>query len=243
VILRIALAIATVSAAGLVAVPTGASGLDRTLTARGAIVQPPKASVTKLLQPDQGCQVLLDAGTGDCAVLETAHGTLVFTIEAGPYESDVLVSRPWTVRVYRSSKAVSDGEEVGLETRPQGTEPGPVFAGVTAKTADVSGDGKPELLIGYRSEGTGQFLDVDIVSTKADGAPVVLAHERLDHGVVKLANGHFIQYTPVYEKGDANCCPTFIERDTVRWRNGAFHVERGPRVPTKQSETPPGDLG
>jgi hypothetical protein len=241
--LRAALAIAAVSAATVVAVPAAASGRDRTLTARGAIVQPPKVPVTKPLQPDQGCQVLLDAGTGDCAVLETAHGTLVFTVEAGPYESDVLVSRPWTVRVYRASKTVPDGEEVALETRPQGTEPGPVFANVTAKVADVTGDGRPELLIGYRSEGTGQFLDVDIVSTKADGALVVLAHERLDHGVVKLANGHFIQYTPVYKKGDANCCPTFIERDTIRWRDGAFHVERGPRTPTKKAKIPPGDLG
>jgi hypothetical protein len=199
--------------------------------------------VTKPLQPDQGCQVLLDAGTGDCAVLQTAHGTLVFTVEAGPYESDVLVSRPWTVRVYRASKTMQKGEEVALETRPQGTEPGPVFANVTAKVADVTGDGKPELLIGYRSEGTGQFLDVDIVSTKADGTPAVLAHERLDHGVIKLENAHIVTYSPVYEKNDANCCPTFSERDTIRWRNSAFHVERGPRTPTKKAKIPPGDLG
>lgn len=240
---RVALAIAALGTAALVAAPAAASGHHRTLSSRGAIVRPPKVPVTKTLQPVQGCQVLLDAGTGDCAVLHTAHGTLVFTIEAGPYESDVLVSRPWVVRVYRTSKTVPAGEEVGLETRPQGTQPGPLFAAVTAKIADVTGDGKPELLIGYRSEGTGQFLDVDVVSTKADGEPVVLAHERLDHGVVKLESGRIIQYTPVYEKGDANCCPTSIERDTIRWRDGTFHVERGPRTPTKKAQIPPGDLG
>jgi hypothetical protein len=225
------------------AAPAGASSRDRTLTARGAIVRVPKVPVTKALQPDQGCQVLLDAGTGDCAALQTAHGTLVFTIEAGPYESDVLVSRPWTVRVYRSSKTVPNGEEVALETRAQFNEPGPVYAGVTGKVADVTGDGKPELIIGYRAEGTGQFLAVDIVATSSDGTPVVLAHENLDHGVVQLANGHIVQYTPIYEKNDANCCPTSIERNTVRWRDGAFHLEHGPRTPTKKAKIPPSDIG
>lgn len=240
---RLILAIAAVSAAAVVAAPAGATGGYRTLTARDAIVRPPKTPVTKLLQPDQGCQVLLDAGTGDCAVLEAAHGALVFTVEAGSHESDVLVSRPWTVRVYRASKSVPNGEDVALETRPQGTEPGPVFANVTAKVADITGDGKPELIIGYRSEGTGQFLAVDIVGTKSDGTAVVLAHENLDHGVVRLERGRIVQYTPVYEKNDANCCPTFIERDTIRWRGGAFHLERGPRTPTKKAKIPPGDLG
>jgi len=152
VISRLVLTIAAVGAAAIGAVPAGAAGRDRTLTAHGAIVRAPRTSVTKPLQPDQGCQVLLDAGTGDCAVLETAHGELVFTIEAGPYESDVLVSRPWTVRVYRASKTVPNGQEVVLATRAQGTEPGPLFANVTGKVADVTGDGKDDLVLGYRSD-------------------------------------------------------------------------------------------
>jgi hypothetical protein len=226
-----------------IAAPAAARDDRRTLSARSAIVRQPREMVTRLLKPIQGCHVLLDNGTGSCAVVQTAHGYFVFTVEPGPFFDDVLISRPWIVRVYRSSATVRDGMEVALETRSQGTEPGPLYANVTAKVADVTGDGKDELVLGYRSEGTGQLLDVDIVGTDARGTPKVLAHDELYKGTVEVERGRLVTYAPVYGKGDGNCCPTWIERDVVRYRSGAFRVERGPRVPTKRAHVPPGDLG
>jgi hypothetical protein len=47
----------------------------------------------------------------------------------------------------------------------------------------------------------------------------------------------------VYREADGNCCPTWIERSTVRFRDGALRVHAGPRVPTADADVPAGDLG
>jgi hypothetical protein len=215
---------------------------QRTLNAHHAIVRKPASIVTRTLAPDQGCQVLLDTGDGDCRAITTAHGTIVVTVEPGAPVDPGLVSRPWIVRVYGPDTTVKDGWSIALSTRPSGADPGPLYANVTAIAADVTGDGHDELLVGYRSEGTGQILDVDIVGTTRAGAPKVLAHDQLYKGTVVAKHGRIVTYTPVYRGSDANCCPTFIERDTIRFHDGAFHVEPGPRTPTKRAHIPPGDL-
>ena len=106
-------------------------------------------------------------------------------------------------------------------------EPGPLYAAVTAKAADVTGDGKDELLLGYRNEGTGMILDLDIVGTDAAGAPRVLAHDDLYKGNVVLRHGRLVTYTPDYKKTDANCCPTWIVRDVLRYRRRPVHGRPG----------------
>jgi len=100
------------SVIGVLGTAAGADRRVRTLTSRDAVLQPPAVPLTKLLAPVQGCQVLLDAGTGDCAVVNRRDGAFVFTVESGPTIDDVLASRPWTVRVYRPSATVPDGWEV-----------------------------------------------------------------------------------------------------------------------------------
>ena len=130
---------------------------DGPLDASEAVVAPPLTPVTRTLAQVDGCRVLLDAGNGDCTVVRTAHGALVVTVEPGHRLQKVLASRPWTVRVYRPAPGVPDGWEVALETRPDGAEPGPIYAGVTAKAVDVTEDGRDELVLGYRAEGTGMI--------------------------------------------------------------------------------------
>ncbi|MEX2253877.1 MAG: hypothetical protein WEC34_00415 [Acidimicrobiia bacterium] len=233
-----ALAVAVV--AGLAA-PAAAS--DRVLGTDGAIITPPAEAVTRTLAPTQGCQTLLDSGEGDCTVVKTANGDLVVTVEPGPKVDDVLASRPWIVRVYRPSADVPDGWEVALETQPQGAEPGPLYAGVTAKAVDVTRDGTDELVIGYRAEGTGQILDVDIVGTDDAGTPEVLAHDQLYKGNVIFRHGQLVAITPIYKKMDANCCPTWIHRERFREHDGEFVAVAGARVKTRQAKIPPPELG
>jgi len=218
-------------------------GGNRALTDRDAVLRPATDGLVRSLGPVQGCQVLLDAGTGDCAVVNTAHGAMVVTVEAGPSQDDVLVSRPWTVRVYRPVDADVEQWQVALETAIDTSGAGPLYANVTAEVADITGDGDDELLLGYRSEGTGQILDVDVVDTGPDGTPRVLAHDQLYKGTAIVRQGRLVTYEPVYREADANCCPTWIERSTVRFRDGALRVVAGPRVRTAQADVPPGDLG
>jgi hypothetical protein len=118
-----------------------------------------------------------------------------------------------------------------------------LYAIVTAKAADVTRDGRDELILGYRSEGTGMVLDVDIVGTEHGGTPVVLAHEQLYKGSVVFRHGRLIAYVPVYERADANCCPTWIERDVLRFRDGEPRLSHGSRVRSRAADVPPSEIG
>jgi len=230
------------SVIGVLGTAAGADRRVRTLTSRDAVLQPPAVPLTKLLAPVQGCQVLLDAGTGDCAVVNRRDGAFVFTVESGPTIDDVLASRPWTVRVYRPSATVPDGWEVALQAPVTEGYTGALFADVSARVADVTGDDEPEVLFGYRSEGTGHILDLDVVGFDSAGAPSVLAHEQLYRGTVLVKSDRLVTFTPVYRRADGNCCPTWIERGVVKFEDGAFRVHPGKRTPTERTEVPPGDF-
>ncbi len=219
--------------------PPGHQHLDTT----DAVVRTPDTVVTRTLSPVQGCQTLLANGKGDCTVVQTAHGDLVVTVEPGRRIDDVLASRPWTVNVYRPSATVPDGWELALATHPEMGESGPLYAAVTAKAADITGDGRDELLLGYRNEGTGMILDVDLIGTDTDGTPRVLGHDELYKGSVVVRDGRLVAYTPVYKKVDANCCPTWVARDVLSYDDGKFSVDRISRVRTKDANVPASQLG
>jgi hypothetical protein len=233
-----------VVATSMSAVPAGArtSG-DRVLEPSGSDLGAPTESVVRPLTPAQGCQALLDGGDGDCAVVKSTTGDLVVTVEAGPKIDEVLPDRPWTVRVYRPSSAIPDGWEVALATHGDDPYAGPLYAQVTATVSDVTGDGKDEVVLGYRSSGTGQILDYDVVGTDSSGAPQVLAHDQVYKGNVRTRHGHLVVYEPVYRRTDANCCPTWIRRDDVVFRDGAFRSRKVWKVPTREAEVPPSDIG
>ena len=228
-----------------VSTPAGAGGDagGRTLSSKDAVLGAPAERIVRALAPTQGCQVLLDSGEGDCTVVRTAHGDIIVTVEPGPAIDDVLVTRPWIVRVYRPSSAIPDGWEVALSTEPQGEDPGPLYAQVTAKVADVTSDGHDDVVLGYRSDGTGQILDFDVVGTDPDGAPRVLAHDQVYKGNVRTRGGRLVTYAPVYRRNDANCCATWIERDNITFRDAEFHVRKVWKVPTKRADVPPSDIG
>jgi hypothetical protein len=227
--------------AAAVASHAAASG-DTQLRPNGTLLRPPSAGRTLTLAPDAGCQTLLPAGTGDCGVVHAAGGDLVFTVESGPPVQSGLVSRPWTVTIYRASPSVPNGWQPALVTGPQGSDPEPLYANVTAKTGDLTGDGHQSLVVGYRAEGTGEILDMDIVVGTAKG-PRVAAHREFYKGVVQILPGHLVAYAPSYLTRDGNCCPSLTQRDDIRYRNGRFMLSGGPRLPTRQVDIPPGDLG
>lgn len=228
---------------GLAALAGPAAASEATpLRPAGTLLRPPRGVRTVTVDPATGCRTLLAGGTGDCGVVHAAGGDLLFTVEAGPPVQDGLVSRPWTVTVYRVSPSVPNGWQAALVTSAPGAEPAAVYANVTARTAELTGDGNQSLLLGYRAEGTGDILDLDIVVGTPQG-PRVAGHRQLDKGVVQIFPGWLVAYAPVYRPGDGNCCPTSTQRDEIRYHNGRFVLSTGPRVPTRHVNVPPGDLG
>jgi len=239
---HLAIAVTVGLVASAVGLGAAAASGGTTLHPNGTLLHPPRAPRTVTLAPTAGCQTLLPTGSGDCGVVHAAGGDLVFTVEPGPVLQDGLVERPWTVTIWRSSTSVPNGWDVALVTSAAGNEPGPLYANVTAKTADLTGDGHQSLVIGYRAEGTGEILDLDIVVGASTG-PRVGAHAELYKGVVQVLPGHLVTYNPIYRSRDGNCCPSFTERDEIRYRRGRFVVSHGPRIPTQRANIPPGDLG
>jgi hypothetical protein len=220
--------------------PVAASG-DTPLHPNGTLLHPPRQARSVTIAPDTGCRTLLPVGTGDCGVVHAAGGDLIFTVEPGPPPQDGLVSRPWTVTIYRASPSVPSGWQVALVTSPYRGDPAPVYANVTARTADLTGDGHQTLLVGYRAEGTGEILDMDIVVGTATG-PRVAGHREFYKGVVQILPDRLVTYAPIYRARDGNCCPSFTERDEIRYRAGSFVLSTGPRAPTSGVNIPPGDL-
>jgi hypothetical protein len=221
--------------------PAAASG-DTPLRPNGTLFHPPHQARTVTLASTTACQTLLVAGDGDCGVVHATGGDLIFTVEPGPPLQDGLVSRPWTVTIYRASPSVPNGWQVALVTSPQRGDPAPVYANVTARTADLTGDGHQTFLVGYRAEGTGEILDVDIVVGTATG-PRVAGHREFYKGVVQILPDRLVTYAPIYRARDANCCPSFTQRDEIRYRTGSFVLSTGPRAPTRSIDVPPGDFG
>jgi hypothetical protein len=232
-LLAVAVTLGVASTAG-----AGPSDVD------GPILQPAPGGATIVLAPTQGCRTLLATGDGDCGVLTTKSGTLVFTVETGPRLDDVLVSRPWTVRILAADPAVPDGWRPVLTTVPPSPhDAGPLFANVTAVATDLTGDGDDELVLGYRSEGTGGFLNVDVVGAGADGTPTILLSTRLSKGVVDVRPGRIVTYSAEHRRTDGNCCPTFTRRAATKLVDDELVLGKGTRLRTREVDFPRSDLG
>jgi hypothetical protein len=231
--MRPLLAAAVVVAALMAPTRAASAGAD-VWTAEGAILQPAQGVV---VSPDP-CAGLND-DTSACIQIDGVSGAILATVETGAPIDDALVSRPWIVRVY---EVVAEGWSLVLSTQADDLHAGPLYADVVPETRDVTGDGQPELVLGYRSEGTGQILELDVVELTDTGHVSVLGHSELYKGTVVLKPGRILTWTPEYKTTDGNCCPTWIRRDVVRFEDGQLVVREGKKVRTEAARIPAGDF-
>ena len=228
-----ALAAVALAAGGAAAVAARAP-----LRPAGAIVRPvlgaPSVTAT---DPSAPCATLRSGAAGQCGVVATAAGPIAYTLQPGSPSQPGLVSRPWTVTVYRAAGARA--WRAALQTRPGLGQAGPLFATVTARAAIVGG--QPLLLLGYRSEGSGAFLDLDVIRGTARG-PRVAAHLRLAEGVAVEQRGALVTYGASYRPGDANCCPSFVERTVIR-AHGTILVAASRQLPSARVSVPASEVG
>ena len=245
------IASAAVLVLGSVAAVAGgvAGAAGRTLGARSAALHVVATGVdgtgvdgaTRDLGPDDPCRDVVTTADGSCLLVQGSDGPLLVTVEPGPPIDDAFADRPWVVQVLASGAAPGTWVPA-LSTRPDGADPGPIYAGVTVRAADVTGDGHDEVVIGYRNSGTGDILELDVVGW-SNGRVRVLADDVVYKGSVRLRPGSIVEWTPVYRSHDANCCPTWIARDVVTFRDGKFHVRRAARVRIEKADVPPSDIG
>ena len=114
--------------------------------------------------------------------------------------------------------------------------PDPLFANVAVKAADVTGDGRPELLLGYRSGGTGQFEAYDVVTYEQGKQLRVAAHRQgLHKGSAALEGTMIVDYSADEESPEY--CPTKARRTGIAFSGGEFRVAELSDVPIDQQPT------
>lgn len=108
------------------------------------------------------------------------------------------------------------------------------FTAVDLYVGDYGGVGYPAVFIGYRIDGTGHYLDFDIVQSAGDEHPLDVRGIRgIDHGNVGLpSDGPGTVVSAVYGATDAGCCPTSMLYQDLDYVGGAWSVTDGTLYPT-----------
>lgn len=89
------------------------------------------------------------------------------------------------------------------------------FTALTVKTGDLTGDGVPEVLVGFRSPGTQPLLSLDGVQRTTGHDPKVVVHRELTRGRAVVSGGTLTDYS-------ANPDTTYV-KTVITYSGGAFH--------------------
>jgi hypothetical protein len=197
------------------------------VAARGTQLTTPSSPDTRQIDPELACRTFLETPEGQCEIVMMAGGNALWTVDAGADSGTG--ERDWRVRIRVRSKTMPDGGwDVALQL-PENA----IFANVAVRAADVTGDSRPELLVGYRSGGTGQFESYDVVTFESGGQLQVAAHrEGLHKGSVALEGTSIVDYSADEESPE--CCPTRARRTVIAFANGVFRVTEVSEVPIDQ---------
>lgn len=214
----------TTAVAGPTSVPKPAPGTI--VTGAGSLLQPaPQPTVQSTLGPNVDCHKLADAGwTADCARVDTVGGTRIWLTESKPAGA----LKAWRVYVLHFSQG-KGAWLVDLRHTDEGIGAGLVDVKVLA--TDLTADGKPELVFGFRHGGSGSILAYDIVVDAAGGDPKVAASRNLSHGSATVKGGLIVDYEAKYPNGEPNCCPGYVQESVVQYISGNFRLVEGARQP------------
>jgi len=196
---------------------------------QGAVLRRTTGSEERRRAPGGGCTTLAQAGyRAECGDVSDGGDDFVWMIEErltnGGLRAAVMVrTGPST---YRSVlEALDDGPA------------GPVrFAAISVAVADVSGDGTPEIAFGFRSQGSGAILDLDLV----DAPGRVVVHRTLDKGRGSADEGRLDDWAAEFGPNDAACCPSRFRHAVVRFADDAWRIVESRLEPA--SQVPEGDF-
>ena len=211
-----------------VAPSTGLKVGDR-VTLKGTQLEAPPSPDTRQIDPEQACRTFVETPGGQCEIVMMAGGNALWTLDA--LSGTGTGEQVWHVRIRARSKSMPDGGWDVALALPE--RPDPLFANVSVKAADVTGDSRPELLVGYRSGGTGQFEAYDVVTYEQGKQLEVAAHRpRLHKGSVALEGTTIVDYSA--DEQSPECCSTTARRTAIAFNGGEFRVTEAGDVPIDQ---------
>jgi len=196
------------------------------VTPKGTQLQAPSSRDTRQIDPEQACRTFVETPGGQCGIVMMAGGNALWTLDE--LSGTGTGEQVWHLRIRVRSKSMPDGGwDVALALSEK---PDPMFANVSVKAADVTGDGRPEVLVGYRSGGTGQFEAYDVVTYEPGKQLEVAAHRpRLHKGSVALEGTTIVDYSA--DEKSPECCPTTSRRTAIAFNGGEFRVTEVGDVP------------
>lgn len=180
------------------------------------------------------CQALVTPGAvGECGEVTVSGNRVVWVVER-------TTTNGITATLARMLSFVSD--ENGWVEWLQAADPsGEQWSDVNVVPSDLTGDGVPELLVGFRSVGDAQTLEYDIVGYSEAAVPEVLAHpEPAPKGSVIVSAGTVQEYAAQYPNDEPVCCPPTYLRRTIAFEDSFFRVLGSETVVT--TAVPPSQL-
>lgn len=186
------------------------------VTGEGAILVRPDLSPPRPLVGD--CTSLADEGwsTVDCDRVQAKGADLVWLVEERGDALRALVLRPSTAGAWA---VILASDEDGSRWRE-----------ISIRTPDVSGDGAPEIAVGFRQRGGSDVLALDLV----EGPGRVVVHDNLNRGVARLRVLELETWEASAPESD-----TFVHA-VIRFDAGAYRRATSEEVPA--SSVPKSDL-
>jgi len=224
----------TTTAAPSSVVVTPAPGEAPAITSAGAVLQ--QGDRTVVAAPSNApCVALVTAGTlGDCGEVAVAGQRVVWVVEQE--------TTPTGAIAFSAGILTYVPDEGGWVRWLEATDPaGERWADVNVLASDLTSDGVPELLVGFRSLGEADVLEYDIVGYDQNAVPEVLAHpDRALKGSVIVSAGTVQEYSAQYPNNEPACCPPTFLRRTIAFQDGFFRVVSSETVVT--TAVPPSQL-
>lgn len=130
-----------------------------------------------------------------------------------------------------------------LVQRYRAEEEGPgVWNDVVVQLGDFNGDDGAEVWIGYRYDGSGGYLDLDVLDPRPDGSFLLGGLQSLDHGVADMHPGGATVQQAVYAASDPGCCPSSVRQREISFSGGQWRVTAGSDYPSASAPAISGDF-
>lgn len=102
-----------------------------------------------------------------------------------------------------------------------------IWSDVTVMVGDFHFDDGAEIWVGYRYDGSGGYLDIDVLDPLPGGVYFLGGLQGLDHGLVDLHPGGATVVTAVYADGEPNCCPGHFLVREVTFAGAQWQIDGG----------------
>ena len=176
--------------------------------------------------PADECGRFQGSTQSSCGEVEMKEGPTIWVVDSAPGSGGCCPA--YSVHVWRYVSGFAEWEEVLRAEDPDARK----WTGIGVAPADLSGDGLAELVVGFRYQGSGNDLGLEVIADRRGNAlPRVELRLDASKGSVVVHDGVLEVYGAEFPGHAPNCCPPYFQRYRVLYEGGDFVVEKAGKVP------------